>query len=399
MSRILMVTGRTTLNKVFGAASPTKLAVVWLLALAISICATETAIAQSGKNSVSVSPNPVCFGSSVTVTVNDSCQYPNPTATVAGQTVTWTNINNGIYIGSVVPTTTGTNAVSVSDCTNFPDTDLLVVQLSSITVTGATSIDGTNYGTVMTPTNTNYVTITANVNTTNTNSVSSWFGWSGGGTVVATNPLQVQVSTASSAETTVTASACSSNFTANIWVLWSTLSILVAPPIPPNAPPFFPETQTLGVIAYDSGNEAEGQICVVATVTPTGANAVNGLNVGWQIIQNRMSHDFTNSAPDTYYYDTTWQPDGPNPPYDTTNLDASNNIYTIDNPSIGRASSLSTAETYNNFYDYLTWNGQTCSNTNNFWYWEGRWNSTNTPQVTFTNLGTGTINLPTTSFY
>lgn len=37
--------------------------------------------------------------------------------------------------------------------------------------------------------------------------------------------------------------------------------------------------------------------------------------------------------------------------------------------------------------------------TNNFWYWEGRWKANQTPQVTLTNLGPGTIRLPTKSFY
>jgi hypothetical protein len=228
-----------------------------------------------------------------------------------------------------------------------------------------------------------------------------------GGSVASTNPLVNQVSTTTSAETSVEAQLCSDALYAKIWILWSTLNILVAPPEPANAPSFAPQSNTLGVVYYDiNGNSvastssnavvAYGQNCVVATLTPVGVHRI--IPTGWSFFQERMSHDFNNGSKSTRYYDSSWQPDGPTSGNYMTTPDALDEIYEIDSPNIGAFAS-STSETYNNFYDYITWNGQLCSSTNNFWNFEGRWNSTNTPQVTYTALSTGTIQLPTNALY
>jgi hypothetical protein len=114
-----------------------------------------------------------------------------------------------------------------------------------------------------------------------------------------------------------------------------------------------------------------------------------------------MSHDFNNGSPsaNTNYFNTNWRLDTMDASFVALTPDANDSLYEVDGPNIASFGNSSTSETYNNFYNYITWNGQTCSSTNNFWYFSGRWNVTNTPQVTYTALGAGTITLPTNAFY
>jgi hypothetical protein len=139
-------------------------------------------------------------------------------------------------------------------------------------------------------------------------------------------------------------------------------------------------------------------MCAVTTATPAGIHKL--IQSGWDWVQKRVSHDFNNGTGSSSYYDSTWQPDGPD--FVGTNktvvLDNNDKLYTVDVPNIGSFASDS-AEVYGNFYDYVTYGGQTCSDTNNFWHFQGRWKADQTPQVTFTDLGTGTITLPNTPYY
>ena len=95
------------------------------------------------------------------------------------------------------------------------------VSLYSMTVVSnsATQIDATDWAVVKTNA---FVTIQATLSDPN---AGSFLKWSGGGQAVPGNPLQWQVSAATSVETTVTASLASQNLSLNVWVLWSTITI------------------------------------------------------------------------------------------------------------------------------------------------------------------------------
>jgi hypothetical protein len=82
--------------------------------------------------------------------------------------------------------------------------------------------------------------------------------------------------------------------------------------------------------------------------------------------------------------------------YETSSLDNTDRLYAIDAPNIdGFDGATNEYEKYDNFYDWVTWNGQTCSNTNNFWHFEGIWKYNQTPQVQTVQVGPGLMTLPT----
>ncbi|MGH7942340.1 MAG: hypothetical protein ACREFR_14835, partial [Limisphaerales bacterium] len=105
------------------------------------------------------------------------------------------------------------------------------VQLQSLTVVSnsATQIDATNWACVKTPTNDDVI-VQATFNIANDallTNAASMIQWSGG-TAVPGNPFQRLVSKTNSAETTVTASIGGTNLSLNVWVIWSTVTILTS---------------------------------------------------------------------------------------------------------------------------------------------------------------------------
>jgi hypothetical protein len=264
-------------------------------------------------------------------------------------------------------------------------------------------IDATNWATVKSPTN-DYVIVQAALNFTNdwilTNAAKT-IQWTGG-EAVAGNPLQRRVTKTNSVETTVTASIGSSTNSLNVWVVWSTVQIFTngtnPSPLSFSIGGDFPDNQ-LGIETNSDQDEAAGKICAVATITPTGAYTV--VSNGWAFPQYIMIHSFENGISNTLKWSDTWTDDAT---ATTTNLDNQNKLYLIDAPNIGPIGGTN-YEKYMNEMDYVTVNlgsgEQTCSATNNFWYWQGRWNELQYPPpfITYTALGIGTNTLPSTAFY
>lgn len=376
-----------------------------LLALLVSICA-DTSVFAITTNTISVSPNPVCLGQPVTVTVSGGCVAylePNPAASVGGIAVSLISNLSGAWTNSCTPTNAGVISVSASDsCSDvFIPTNLYVVQLTSLSVSNATAIEPTNatdYGAVKTTGTNDFVIVQANVTPALSNA-QSLVTETGGTAVPGTNSLfQWEVTQTNSAKTAFNVICCTTNLTDNIWIIWSTISILTngANPSPlsfVNAG----EANNLGVQYYSGSSVAAGQICAVATITPAGIHSI--ITNGWDVFQKRMSHDFDNGSQSTTYYDSTWQSDGPGSAFKTNVPDTNDKLYTIDGPNIASFGNSDSSETYNNFYDFITWNSQICCDTNNFWHWQGRWKINQTPQVTYAGVGTGTITLPTSSYY
>ncbi len=273
----------------------------------------------------------------------------------------------------------------------------VIFQLTALS-NSATQIDATNWAAVKTN---DYVTFQAVLSDTNLIPMLTW----NGGQAVPGNPLQRQISKAVSAVTTVTATLGPSNITAKVWVIWATVNVLMSGANPSNAPSFVkvkagPINQ-LGLIYVTNvptAPQAQAQVCIVGNVTPQGVNNLKMTN--WGVTQMRFARFFQDGAINGIYgvYDTTWTCDGVISPFYTPNLDSSDNVYGLDAPSIGRFA-INSSESYANFYDFITWNGQACSATNSFWYWQGRWKADQTPQITLTNVGYGAIDLPSAPFY
>lgn len=301
----------------------------------------------------------------------------------------------------------------------FPTVTVQDVTLQSLTVVSnsATQVNSTNWATVMTPTN-NYVIVQATLSTTDTNAA-NLIQWSGGEAVPG-NPFQRQVSTATSAETAVTATLASTNMSLNVWIIWSqVLPPLVSGATPANALQLWANLNptnnslyynlnqrcpgtTLGVryytnadSEYDAGICAWGKMCAEIQITPSGINQV--ITNGWAVVQMITPHEFQDGTNSPFYFDYPIG-DGP-PPYRYTSApDTSDIIYSIDGPEIrpNDYGSKIYYEMHNNFFDELRWNGTLCSPTNVYWHWQANWNTNQTPQINHIDLGTGTNLLPTT---
>ena len=231
--------------------------------------------------------------------------------------------------------------------------------------------------------------------------------WSGGEAVPG-NPWQHRVTKTVSAETTVTATLGSTNKSVNVWIIWATVTIQASES---NPSPLsfliwgFPDN-SLGLITYDhsySGiyagsslnNLVAGKICAVATVTPPGIHSI--ISLGWDYFQKKTSSTFSNGA--LLSYNPPWTADGPDHAGEnkTVALDNNDKLYTIDAPTLDLfEQNLESAETYKNFYNYITWNEQVCSDTNNFWHFQARWQN---GQFTMKDLEGGTINVRTNAYY
>jgi hypothetical protein len=285
--------------------------------------------------------------------------------------------------------------INANDVNNYHLTPAIVT-LQSLTVmsNSAIQVSGTNnWAAVKTPTN-DWVYVKATLSTSDTNAANQ-IQWSAGD-AVPSDPFQRRVTKTVSAETTVTATLGSTNQSLNVWILWSTISFQFtnANPSPISFDSFGLPGNQLGVISYLTNTFEVGKMCAIAKITPAGTHTV--VPSGWDIgDQQRMAHCFANGAKDTSFYETTWMPDTTAA---TNTLDGNDQIYLIDAPSIGGFASDS-YEKYVNFYDQVKWNSQPCSDTNNFWHFQGRWKVNQSPQVTFTDLGGGLISLPTTNYY
>jgi uncharacterized Zn-binding protein involved in type VI secretion len=329
---------------------------------------------------------------------NITTWIPPSQITVAGHTL---DANGNVYLSlpnnAEADVTPNAPVGSYFWNTSGPNT----VSLYSLTVVSnsATQIDATNWAVVKTN---GFVTIQANLSDPN---AGSHINWSGGGQAVPGNPLQWQVSAATSEKTTVTASLGSSKVSLNVWVLWSTVNILTSGPVPTDTVTFVIAglSNILGPVYYGGGTWACGQICAVASITPAGIH--NLITNGWYLNREVWDHSFKDGVP-LIVNNTNWTSDTINDYYQSASPDSADNFYGLDGPNIVSLGATNCTEFYENFHQWLTWNGILVSDgtpgTSAFpvaaeWHWSATWQSTATPQVFFLNLGGGYINLPNTA--
>ncbi len=351
-----------------------------------------------------------------------------------------TNTNGAVWGATLVsalagktPIITLTNTQCYSNNAASLNMQVTNVTIQSLTVVSnsATQIDATNWAVVKTPTN-DYVIVQATFNYTN-----DWFltnatlqaeagaaiQWSGGEPVPG-NLLQRRVSKTNSVETTVTASLGSSTTNLNVWVIWATINYQFSGTTPANAQVLWTNTSstlqshlmwympgfTLGVQVYPdmtgpppenffvAGTNAYAKECSIIQIQPVGINEV--VTNGFNIIQYRWCHEFIDGNPNQANddYSTDWVLDGPFPAYRNTHApDSYDKVYAIDGPGIGKISSgVNMYEVHQNYFDYETFNGTRCSDTN-YWHFEAAWFAGPPQVINRTNLGNGLISLPTTN--
>jgi hypothetical protein len=265
------------------------------------------------------------------------------------------------------------------------------VNLLSLTVvSNAVNVGSTNWAAVK-ATN-EYVIIQATLSVSDTNAANH-IKWSGGEAVPG-NPFQHRVSKATSAETPVIATLGTNTLGVDVWILWADIEILTSGNNPPNAPEFPSQWggAELGIQQTSDTNILAGKICAVATVSPQNCHSV--VSNGWLFFQFKWTSSFSDGA---NLPSSSFPPWAADPTPATTTLDGYDKLYLIDGPNLPNIGT--STEVYKNFFDCVAWNFEPCSTTNNFWHFEGRWKADQTPQITLTNLGLGTIAIPTNAYY
>jgi len=258
------------------------------------------------------------------------------------------------------------------------------VQLQSLSATGATQINSTNWAAVKATTN-DWVTLEAALSP-NTDGAASLLSWSGG-EAVAGHPRQRKVSKAISAKTTVTASCCNTSLSDTVWILWATVTVK------------HDNSKTSYDAATDTGDQAGfpayagadelgpvnlltnptpylgWKVEIKGQITPVGVHQV--ITSGWVFYQSLTYVDFLNgtnspsasgaNAPDAVFnsYGSDLEDKTP---------DSNENIFALDGPGI--AGSFTLYKSTDNFDVWVRWNGQVASDPAHWWIrqkaeWQG----------------------------
>jgi hypothetical protein len=184
----------------------------------------------------------------------------------------------------------------------------------------------------------------------------------------------------------------------DIWILWATITNQITGTTPPNAVQFgtrYDGTENLGAIAYNGGMIAVGKIVPIGLITPAGVH--NVVNAGWTFGRDRWSHDFVDGAKSSVYFENAWTEDVIS--FQVLTPDENDQIYDRDAPNVLQGENAKDSyETYNNFREYIQWNGTAASDYQG-WYWKGWWKQDQNPQITLKEIGQGAITLPDTSHY
>ncbi len=243
-----------------------------------------------------------------------------------------------------------------------------------------------------------YVTVTATLTSNNTNAA-SLLKWTGG-TAVTGQPLQRHVPKNKSTNIVVTATCGNTSSNASVWIIWATISYQFT-----NANPSpllfsfygqFPD-ETLGVEFFSGAYY--GKMCATATVTPTGIH--NIIPSGWVFRQFKNEDAYENGVLDEAKSTSEIDSTPSTPSVNTINpaipaIDSNDKIYLIDSPSLPQLNGLSSEETYQNFKDYIMYNGAPCSDTTYSWHWFAR---QKTSSVDLKDLGPDNLKFPTKTFY
>lgn len=177
----------------------------------------------------------------------------------------------------------------------------------------------------------------------------------------------------------------------DVWVLWATVTNKTTGTTPANAVQFgarYDGTEKLGAQSYDGGNSAVGKIVPVAKIEPAGVHAV--VKSGWSFEREKFRRDFKDGAKHAARWDTSWQPDTSYASFQMLTPDANDQIYDRDAPNIANFGVVDSYERYDNFREWVQWNGTRCSD-NEGWYWKARWKKDKSPQVTLKEVSSGQI--------
>ncbi|WP_147155536.1 hypothetical protein [Reyranella soli] len=287
-----------------------------------------------------------------------------------------------------------------------------MVVVTNLTVTNAKRINVTNWVTVRDvfgpqqipdPSPRGDCVVQATTGPRNDEAEWSQIAWRGGEAVYG-NPNQRLVKRQAAGSTTITASIGTNTDRLVLWTLWAEVSVLTKGPRPPNAKPWsagtpFPGPDQCGAHDVQSplmGTNARGQIVAVAKLSPPGIGQVlsaTGKHTLFNLRREVAAHDFTDGTRQAFKKSTGGWVDDTLQGMQVLTSAASDEIYDTDAPDL--PAGAQTAETYNNFRQWLEWDGRPCSNYG-YWHWQARWKD---QQVTLKDVGQGSITLPAQAFY
>ena len=287
-----------------------------------------------------------------------------------------------------------------------------MVTISKLTVTNAKPIDATNWLTlrdvfgpqeIPDPSPRGDCVVQADTSPQNDAAEWSQIAWSGGDPI-AGKPNQRRVRRQAAGTTSVTASIGASTQTLVLWTMWAEVSVLTKGPRPPQAKPWsagvlVPGPDQCGafeVQSFSMGKNARGQIVAVAKLSPRGVGKIihaAGKHGLFNIRRELTAHDFVDGAPSHHKKSFKVWVDDTLATMQSLTAVFNDELYDTDAPDL--PSATQTAETYNNFRQWLEWEGRPCSNYA-FWYFQARWKD---QQVTLKDVDQGAIALPAQAFY
>ncbi|MPZ33645.1 MAG: hypothetical protein GEV13_22095 [Rhodospirillales bacterium] len=287
-----------------------------------------------------------------------------------------------------------------------------MVTISKLTVANAKAIDATNwlamrdvFGPQQIPDPSPRGDCVVQADTLPFNNAAEWsqIAWSGGEPVPG-KPNQRRVSRHSIGTATIAASVGMSTQKLALWTMWADMSVLTKGPRPPQAKPWsegvpFPGPDQCGayeVQAFSMGKNARGQIIAVAKLLPRGVGRVisaAGKHTLFNIRRELTAHDYVDGAPHKHKKSFGVWLDDTLLTMQVHTSAALDELYDTDAPDLPVATQ--TAETYNNFRQWLEWDGRPCSNYA-YWYFQARWKD---QKVTLKDVGQGSIALPQQAFY
>jgi hypothetical protein len=295
-----------------------------------------------------------------------------------------------------------------------------MAKLVSLLVTGASNknVTGTD---IWAATRKTSAQVVIEATTEPKNSADEWklINWTGGNPVKG-KPNQRAVDRDAADKVTIKVEYGETTRTIAIWIVSASIEILTADgPRPKGAPPRNAKsrdgTEKLGPVTYPSGVQvgindsikdddpdsshfvaamaASGKIIAVATLKPAGVSKV--IKAGWTFRRQIMAHDWQNGIKmeGAKTWTKTWADDTSNPRFLKLTPDDADKIYDLDEPEL-RVARFS-SETYNNFQQWVEWNGETCSEFAP-WFWQAIWRAKadTTAQIELNQCDKGKIELP-----
>jgi hypothetical protein len=286
-----------------------------------------------------------------------------------------------------------------------------MTSITKINVTNAIQVDKSNwiatrdpFGPLLIPDGVTRGECAITLTTEPNNNASEWMqiAWSSGG-VVLSFPNQRTVSRNEAKKMTLTARFGSSVETINIWVLWATVRVQTQGPRPARAVSWtvgapFTGGEVCGAVvvpAFSMGENARGQIVAKATLEPPGVGKLisdAGKNSLLKFRRQVTAHDFADgkraAGPKNF---SPWAGDDSIDQMMTIDPGPDDALYDTDSPELPTA--LRTSETYNNFRQWVTFDGAPCSSYGT-WFFRARWKNR---KVILKEIGEGATQLPQTA--